>query len=67
MPPTEQSATGFQTMTIDTNLGPITAKIDRSKAPCTAASFTYLASKNFFDNTQVPPPGDRGHQGAAVR
>ncbi|MET8261143.1 peptidylprolyl isomerase [Micromonospora sp. NPDC005205] len=52
VPSNEQSATGVQTMTIDTNLGPITAKVDRSLVPCTAGSFTYLAEKNFFDNTK---------------
>ncbi|MFC4147119.1 peptidylprolyl isomerase [Micromonospora mangrovi] len=52
LPPGQQSDTGTQTMTIDTNLGPITAKIDRSKVPCTAGSFTHLASKGFFDNTK---------------
>ncbi|GAB3803825.1 peptidylprolyl isomerase [Micromonospora zhanjiangensis] len=52
VPPTQVDAKGTQTMTIDTNLGPITAKIDVSKVPCTAESFTYLASKKFFDNTK---------------
>ncbi|MEH0931615.1 peptidylprolyl isomerase [Micromonospora sp. CPCC 205558] len=52
LPSNEQSSTGVQTMTMDTNLGPITAKIDRSQVPCTAGSFTYLAEKNFFDNTK---------------
>ncbi|SBT38244.1 peptidylprolyl isomerase [Micromonospora auratinigra] len=52
VPPNQQAAKGTQTMTIDTNLGPITAKIDRSKVPCTAGSFTFLASKGFFDNTK---------------
>ncbi|MET8361167.1 peptidylprolyl isomerase [Micromonospora sp. NPDC005171] len=52
VPSNEQSGTGVQTMTIDTNLGPITAKVDRSVVPCTAGSFTYLAEKNFFDNTK---------------
>ncbi|PWR05761.1 peptidylprolyl isomerase [Micromonospora acroterricola] len=52
LPGNEQSATGVQTMTITTNLGPITAKVDRSLVPCTAGSFTYLAEKNFFDNTK---------------
>ncbi|MEW2431214.1 peptidylprolyl isomerase [Micromonospora sp. NPDC047644] len=52
VPSNEQSAQGVQTMTIDTNLGPITAKVDRSLVPCTAGSFTYLAEKNFFDNTK---------------
>ncbi|WP_433132204.1 peptidylprolyl isomerase [Micromonospora sp. CA-240977] len=52
VPSNEQSAKGVQTMTIDTNLGPITAKVDRSQVPCTAGSFSYLAEKNFFDNTK---------------
>ncbi|MBM0279312.1 peptidylprolyl isomerase [Micromonospora tarensis] len=52
VPSNQQSNTGVQTMTIDTNLGPITAKVDRSLVPCTAGSFTYLAEKNFFDNSK---------------
>jgi peptidyl-prolyl cis-trans isomerase B (cyclophilin B) len=43
--------TGTQTMTITTNLGPITVSINDAKTPCAAASFTYLASKKFFDKT----------------
>ncbi|MFC0033768.1 peptidylprolyl isomerase [Micromonospora chaiyaphumensis] len=52
LPTTQQANKGTQTMTIDTNLGPITAKLDRSLVPCTAGSFTHLASKGFFDNTK---------------
>ncbi|MFD2768371.1 peptidylprolyl isomerase [Micromonospora eburnea] len=52
LPPTQQDNKGSQTMTIDTNLGPITAKINRDQVPCTAGSFTHLASKGFFDNTK---------------
>ncbi|WP_410814205.1 peptidylprolyl isomerase [Micromonospora sp. 067-2] len=52
LPSNQQSGKGVQTMTIDTNLGPITAKVDRSLVPCTAGSFTLLAEKNFFDNTK---------------
>ncbi|GAA0371871.1 peptidylprolyl isomerase [Micromonospora gifhornensis] len=52
LPPVEQSKVGVQTMTITTNLGPITARIDRSAVPCTAGSFTHLAEQNFFDNTK---------------
>ncbi|MEV0004901.1 peptidylprolyl isomerase [Micromonospora sp. NPDC050980] len=51
-PPAQQANKGSQTMTIDTNLGPITAKLDRAAVPCTAGSFTHLASKDFFDNTK---------------
>ncbi|SCF05862.1 peptidyl-prolyl cis-trans isomerase B (cyclophilin B) [Micromonospora haikouensis] len=52
LPAAQQPNTGTQTLTFDTNLGPITAKVDRAAAPCTAASFTHLASKNFLDNTK---------------
>ncbi|SBT39820.1 peptidylprolyl isomerase [Micromonospora narathiwatensis] len=52
LPPNQQDNKGSQTMTIDTNLGPITAKINRDQVPCTAGSFTHLASKGFFDNTK---------------
>ncbi|MEN3611936.1 peptidylprolyl isomerase [Plantactinospora sp. ZYX-F-223] len=52
LPPTSVKNTGSQTMTIDTNLGPITAKINLADVPCTAASFTHLAEKKFFDNTK---------------
>jgi peptidyl-prolyl cis-trans isomerase B (cyclophilin B) len=52
LPPAQAPASGSQTMTIDTNLGPITAKLDLSAVPCTAASFTHLASKKFFDNSK---------------
>jgi len=43
---------GTSTLTMDTNLGAITAAVDKSKAPCTAEAFTYLASKKFWDNTK---------------
>ncbi|MEV4628649.1 peptidylprolyl isomerase [Micromonospora sp. NPDC049523] len=52
LPPVAAPNTGSQTMTIDTGLGPITAKLDLTKVPCTAASFTHLAEKKFFDNTK---------------
>jgi peptidyl-prolyl cis-trans isomerase B (cyclophilin B) len=52
VPSNQQSAEGVQTMTIDTNLGPITAKVDRSQVPCTAGAFSLLAEKKFFDNTK---------------
>jgi peptidyl-prolyl cis-trans isomerase B (cyclophilin B) len=44
--------TGKDTMTISTNLGAISATVDKTKAPCTAAAFEYLASKKFWDNTK---------------
>jgi peptidyl-prolyl cis-trans isomerase B (cyclophilin B) len=51
-PPTKGlPASGTRDMTIATSQGTITVKLDVTKAPCSAASFTYLASQKFFDNT----------------
>jgi peptidyl-prolyl cis-trans isomerase B (cyclophilin B) len=51
-PPTDNIAdSGTQDMVINTNLGQITIQMDVAKAPCTAASFAYLASKKFFDGS----------------
>jgi len=43
--------TGTRTMTITTNHGAILVKIDAARTPCTVASFTFLASRHFFDGT----------------
>jgi peptidyl-prolyl cis-trans isomerase B (cyclophilin B) len=43
---------GVETMTLNTNQGQITTQLDVTDAPCTAASFSYLAGKHFFDNTK---------------
>jgi peptidyl-prolyl cis-trans isomerase B (cyclophilin B) len=52
-PPTSgEPRSGFETMTITTNRGVIKIVVDTAKSPCTAASFTYLAGKHFFDNTE---------------
>ncbi|HEX5205666.1 peptidylprolyl isomerase [Paractinoplanes rhizophilus] len=51
-PPATAPNTGTATMTMDTNLGKIVATLDKSKVPCTAASFAYLSSKKFWDNTK---------------
>ncbi len=45
-------ATGTQTMTMTTSVGVIEIEVNTAKAPCTARSMTYLAGKNFFDNTK---------------
>jgi len=50
-PPATHPTTGTETMRLATNLGPIAVRIDIAKTPCTAASFAYLASKHFFDNS----------------
>jgi peptidyl-prolyl cis-trans isomerase B (cyclophilin B) len=51
-PTTGVPKSGQKPMTITTNLGAVEANIDLTKAPCTAASFTFLAGKKFFDNTK---------------
>jgi peptidyl-prolyl cis-trans isomerase B (cyclophilin B) len=51
-PPKNVPKTGTDVMTINTNLGAISAKLDLSKVPCTGASFQYLASKKFWDGTK---------------
>ncbi|GAB1641683.1 peptidylprolyl isomerase [Krasilnikovia sp. MM14-A1259] len=53
-PPTKGIPTsGTQTMTITTNHGkPIVVSMDLTSVPCSAASFSYLSGKKFFDNTE---------------
>jgi peptidyl-prolyl cis-trans isomerase B (cyclophilin B) len=51
-PPTNVPKVGTQTLTLNTNLGVITAKVDLTKAPCTAAAFDFLAAKKFWDGTK---------------
>ncbi|WP_250009396.1 peptidylprolyl isomerase [Actinoplanes sp. M2I2] len=51
-PPPTAPNTGSDVLTMDTNLGVVKATVDRSKVPCTAASFEFLASKKFWDNTK---------------
>ncbi len=51
-PATGEPRSGTQVMTMNTNLGAIKVEVDTAKAPCAAASFTYLAGKKFFDNTK---------------
>ena len=52
-PPTKDIPTaGFRTMTITTSQGVIEAQLDLEKAPCTSASFAYLAGKSYFNNSK---------------
>lgn len=51
-PTTNPPDSGKQIMSIDTNFGLIEVTIDLADAPCAAASFTHLASKDFFDGTK---------------
>ncbi|CAM3173381.1 peptidylprolyl isomerase [Stackebrandtia soli] len=48
----DQPNTGTQEMTLELNTGTVSFTIDNEKAPCTAASFTFLASQGFFDKTE---------------
>jgi peptidyl-prolyl cis-trans isomerase B (cyclophilin B) len=52
MPPTKPDLKASYQATIKTNRGDIVINLLNSKAPCTVNSFVYLASKNFFSNTQ---------------
>jgi cyclophilin family peptidyl-prolyl cis-trans isomerase len=42
---------GTSTLLMSTNQGNLTLTLDKAKAPCTAASFAYLASQKFFDGS----------------
>ena len=56
-----------QTMTIDTNLGPITAKIDLAPGAVHRGQLQLPGQQELLRQHQVPPAGHRGHQGAPVR
>jgi peptidyl-prolyl cis-trans isomerase B (cyclophilin B) len=77
-PATGTATTGTDTMTIALNGGTVVGSLDVAKAPCTSASFLYLAGKKFFDNTscnrittattyllQCGDPGTSGQGGPA--
>jgi cyclophilin family peptidyl-prolyl cis-trans isomerase len=49
--PDKTPTQGTATLRMSTNQGDLPLTLDRAKAPCAAASFAYLASKNFFDNS----------------
>ncbi|MEV6846929.1 peptidylprolyl isomerase [Actinoplanes sp. NPDC051411] len=51
-PPTTAPNVGTEVMTLNTNLGKIEATIDLTKAPCTGASFAFLAAKKFLDGSK---------------
>jgi peptidyl-prolyl cis-trans isomerase B (cyclophilin B) len=50
-PTTGEAHSGTTTMYIQTSLGDIEAQLDQEKAPCTVASFVYLAGKKYFDGS----------------
>jgi peptidyl-prolyl cis-trans isomerase B (cyclophilin B) len=52
-PPTRDlPTTGTADMMVSTNQGVINVALDVAKAPCAAASFTYLANQGFYGNTE---------------
>ncbi|MEV0897772.1 peptidylprolyl isomerase [Actinoplanes sp. NPDC049802] len=53
-PPTKDlPEEGTETMTVTTDKGaPIVVSLDVTSSPCATASFTYLAGRAFFDNTE---------------
>jgi peptidyl-prolyl cis-trans isomerase B (cyclophilin B) len=51
-PPVKASRQGSLTLTFATNLGVVTVQVDRSAAPCTAASLEFLARERFYDGTR---------------
>jgi len=52
LPPEDEPREGTQIMTVSTNLGEIKVEVDVAAAPCIAASFTHLASQEFYDGTK---------------
>jgi peptidyl-prolyl cis-trans isomerase B (cyclophilin B) len=51
-PPAKPDSTAAYQATIHTNRGDIVINLLNSKATCTVNSFVYLASKNYFSNTE---------------
>jgi cyclophilin family peptidyl-prolyl cis-trans isomerase len=49
--PASTPATGTVQLLMSTDQGDIPLTLDRAQAPCAAASFTYLASQQFFDGS----------------
>jgi peptidyl-prolyl cis-trans isomerase B (cyclophilin B) len=61
MPPTTGIAkSGTQLMTVTTNQGVVDVELNVGESPCTAASFSYLASKQFFNDTKCHRLTDSG-------
>jgi peptidyl-prolyl cis-trans isomerase B (cyclophilin B) len=51
MPPTSASRSGTVTVTLHTSQGDLPMTMPRAAAPCTVASFAFLAGKGYFDRT----------------
>jgi peptidyl-prolyl cis-trans isomerase B (cyclophilin B) len=50
-PPATVSRKGTVTVAVTTNRGPLTFTLDRTKTPCTVASFVSLAGQKYYDGT----------------
>lgn len=50
-PPAGEPREGAQLMTVTTNLGEVQVEMDLAASPCIAASFSHLASQEFYDGT----------------
>ena len=50
-PITGMPTTGIETMNVTTNQGLIAVTLDLANAPCSSADLSYLASKQFYNNT----------------
>lgn len=51
VPPTSATRAGTVTVTLHTSQGDIPMTMPRAKAPCTVASFAFLAGKGYFNNS----------------
>ncbi|RJQ67010.1 peptidylprolyl isomerase [Pseudonocardiaceae bacterium YIM PH 21723] len=52
LPRPKASNRGTATVTLETNAGDITVKLDRANAPCAVHSFLHLIDRGFFDETR---------------
>lgn len=50
-PPGTQPDKGTQDFTLQLNTGDVVIQMDLNKAPCTAGSFAFLSSKNYYTNS----------------
>jgi peptidyl-prolyl cis-trans isomerase B (cyclophilin B) len=50
-PAAKAPTSGIATATVKTTQGDMTFRLDRSKAPCTVASFASLITQKYYDNT----------------
>ncbi|HEX5114327.1 MAG TPA: peptidylprolyl isomerase [Pseudonocardiaceae bacterium] len=51
LPPSTADRSGTVTITLHTTAGDVPISMPRAQAPCTVASFTFLAGKGYFDKT----------------